>query len=56
MAHIAIIGANIGGLPAAIEIQEILQKDSTGDHIVTDESDPLFPPSYSLTMRYVKNQ
>jgi sulfide:quinone oxidoreductase len=35
MAHIAIIGANIGGLPAAFEIQEILQKDTPGDHQVT---------------------
>ncbi len=35
MAHIAIVGANIGGLPAAFEIQEILQKDTPGDHRVT---------------------
>ena len=35
MAHVAIIGANIGGLPAAYEIQEILQKDTPGDHQVT---------------------
>lgn len=35
MAHVAIIGANIGGLPAAYEIQEILQKDTPGDHKVT---------------------
>jgi len=35
MAHIAIIDANIGGLPAAYEIQEILQKDTPGDHRVT---------------------
>ena len=31
MAHIAIVGANIGGLPAAFEIQEILQKETPGD-------------------------
>ena len=35
MAHIAIIGANIGGLPATYEIQGILQKDIPGDHRVT---------------------
>jgi sulfide:quinone oxidoreductase len=35
MAHVAIIGANIGGLPAAYEIQEILQKDTPGEHKVT---------------------
>jgi len=35
MAHVAIIGANIGGLPAAYEIKEILQKDTPGDHQVT---------------------
>jgi len=35
MANIAIVGANIGGLPAAFEIQEILQKDTPGDHQVT---------------------
>jgi len=35
MAHIAIIGANIGGLPAAYEIQEILQKETPGEHKVT---------------------
>ena len=35
MAHVAIIGANIGGLPAAYEIQEILQKETPGEHKVT---------------------
>ena len=35
MAHVAIIGANIGGLPTAYELQEILQKETPGDHTVT---------------------
>jgi hypothetical protein len=48
MAHIAIIGANIGGLPAAFEIQEILQKDTPGEHKVTvlsNHADFSFVPS-----------
>ena len=48
MAHIAIIGANIGGLPAAYEIQEILQKDTPGDHkvtVVSNTPDFSFVPS-----------
>lgn len=48
MAHIVIIGANIGGLPAAFEIQEILQKDTPGDHrvtVVSNTADFSFVPS-----------
>jgi len=48
MAHVAIIGANIGGLPAAYEIQEILQKDTPGDHkvtVVSNTPDFSFVPS-----------
>jgi len=48
MAHIAIIGANIGGLPAAYEIQEILQKETPGDHkvtVVSNTPDFSFVPS-----------
>ena len=48
MAHVAIIGANIGGLPAAYEIQEILQKETPGDHQVTvlsNQADFSFVPS-----------
>ena len=48
MAHIAIIGANIGGLPAAYEIQEILQKETPGEHKVTvlsNQADFSFVPS-----------
>ena len=48
MAHIAIVGANIGGLPAAFEIQEILQKDTPGDHkvtVVSNTADFSFVPS-----------
>jgi len=48
MAHVAIIGANIGGLPAAYEIQEILQKETPGDHKVTvlsNQPDFSFVPS-----------
>ena len=48
MAHIAIIGANIGGLPAAFEIQEILQKDTPGEHkvtVVSNHADFSFVPS-----------
>ena len=48
MAHIAIIGANIGGLPAAYEIQDILKKDTPGDHEVTvasNTADFSFVPS-----------
>lgn len=48
MAHIAIVGANIGGLPAAFEIQDILQKDTPGDHKVTvlnNHADFSFVPS-----------
>ena len=35
MAHVVVMGANIGGLPAAYEIQDILKKDTPGDHQVT---------------------
>ena len=35
MAHIVVMGANIGGLPAAYENQDILKKDTPGDHQVT---------------------
>jgi len=48
MAHIAIIGANIGGLPAAYEIQDILKKDTPGDHkvtVVSNTPDFSFVPS-----------
>ena len=48
MAHVAIIGANIGGLPAAYEIQCILQKETPGDHQVTvlsNQADFSFVPS-----------
>ncbi len=48
MAHVAIIGANIGGLPAAYEIQEILQKDTPGEHkvtVVSNTPDFSFVPS-----------
>lgn len=48
MAHIAIVGANIGGLPAAFEIQEILQKDTPGEHkvtVVSNTSEFSFVPS-----------
>jgi len=48
MAHIAIIGANIGGLPAAYEIQDILKKDTPGDHkvtVVSNTADFSFVPS-----------
>jgi sulfide:quinone oxidoreductase len=48
MAHIAIVGANIGGLPAAFEIQEILQKDTPGNHkvtVVSNTADFSFVPS-----------
>lgn len=48
MAHVAIIGANIGGLPAAYEIQEILQKETPGSHKVTvlsNQADFNFVPS-----------
>jgi len=48
MANIAIVGANIGGLPAAYEIQEILQKDTPGDHkvtVVSNTADFSFVPS-----------
>ena len=48
MAHIAIVGANIGGLPAAFEIQEILQKKTPGDHkvtVVSNTADFRFVPS-----------
>jgi len=48
MAHIAIVGANIGGLPAAFEIQEILQKDTPGDHqvtVISNTADFSFVPS-----------
>ena len=48
MAHVAIIGANIGGLPAAYEIQEILQKETPGSHKVTvlsNHADFNFVPS-----------
>jgi sulfide:quinone oxidoreductase len=48
MAHIAIVGANIGGLPAAFEIQEILQKETPGDHkvtVVSNTADFSFVPS-----------
>jgi sulfide:quinone oxidoreductase len=42
------MGANIGGLPAAYEIQEILQKDTPGDHkvtVVSNTPDFSFVPS-----------
>ena len=48
MAHVAIIGANIGGLPAAYEIQEILQKETPGEHkvtVVSNTPDFSFVPS-----------
>jgi sulfide:quinone oxidoreductase len=48
MAHVAIIGANIGGLPAAYEIKCILQKETPGDHQVTvlsNQADFSFVPS-----------
>jgi sulfide:quinone oxidoreductase len=48
MAHVAIIGANIGGLPAAYEIQEILKKETPGEHKVTvlsNQADFSFVPS-----------
>ncbi len=48
MAHVAIIGANIGGLPAAYEIQSMLQKDTPGDHkvtVVSNTPDFSFVPS-----------
>ena len=48
MAHIAIIGANIGGLPAAYDIQDILKKETPGDHKVTaisNSADFSFVPS-----------
>ncbi len=48
MAHIAIIGANIGGLPAAYEIQDILKKETPGDHkvtVVSNTADFSFVPS-----------
>ncbi len=48
MAHIVIMGANIGGLPAAYEIQDILKKDTPGEHKVTavsNKADFSFVPS-----------
>ena len=48
MAHVAIMGANIGGLPAAYEIQEILQKETPGEHkvtVVSNTPDFSFVPS-----------
>ena len=48
MAHIAIIGANIGGLPTAYEVQDILKKETPGDHkvtVVSNTADFSFVPS-----------